>query len=368
MVDVNWTRWWRSAGSVPSKAQALVALTVVMLAAFAVAAWPTTRGVGAPLVPAACSSAGAGIPGGTLGRWLPATVSPSSLPIVGALFLAALACGTAALIAVRRDAELAEIRSDFVTGVSHELRTPLMQILLFGEMLSMGRARSERERHDAAETVVREARRLTTLVDNVLHFSRVEHHNVGLAMLEDVALAEFIAPIMIGARSLVTGTGVTLETRVPHGLAARVDRDQLRQVLLNLIDNALKYGPRGQWITVGAALVDAGRVQIWVEDEGPGIPARDATRIFEPFVRLHRHRRSAIAGSGLGLAVVHDLVQRQHGRVWVESAATTIPDARGARFVVEVPGHATGPVGIGAPRVQAPPSLRGGRSVPPRAS
>ncbi len=109
---------------------------------------------------------------------------------------------------------------------------------------------------------------------------------------------------------------------------ANVDDDAIRQVVLNLLDNAAKYGPDGQTIRVA---VDRG-VRIVVEDEGPGIPARQRERIWRRYARLPRERERAIAGAGIGLAVVRDLVRLHGGRAWCESA-----EGGGARFVVEVP-------------------------------
>jgi signal transduction histidine kinase len=110
-----------------------------------------------------------------------------------------------------------------------------------------------------------------------------------------------------------------------------VDPDALRQVLLNLLDNAVKYGPRTQRVVVGVESTN-GCARVYVEDEGPGIPPRERELVFERFYRLERERTSSIAGTGIGLAVVRDLVSRQGGRALVEAGAKG-----GARIVVELP-------------------------------
>jgi signal transduction histidine kinase len=130
---------------------------------------------------------------------------------------------------------------------------------------------------------------------------------------------------------LASGRGVRLAALVADGSIASVDDDALRQILLNLLDNAVKYGPAGQEIRVGAAPVGAG-VRIWVEDEGPGIPPADRERIWQRFFRLSAHKESTIAGTGIGLTVVRDLVSLHGGRSWVEPG-----ERSGARFVVEFP-------------------------------
>jgi signal transduction histidine kinase len=114
-------------------------------------------------------------------------------------------------------------------------------------------------------------------------------------------------------------------------VVASVDDDALRQVLLNLLDNAVKYGPEGQEIRVGVTPESAG-VRVWVEDEGPGIPPGDRERIWKRFFRLDAHRESSVAGTGTGLTVVRDLVALHGGRSWVEPG-----ERGGARFVVEFP-------------------------------
>jgi signal transduction histidine kinase len=117
---------------------------------------------------------------------------------------------------------------------------------------------------------------------------------------------------------------------------ASVDDDALRQVLLNLLDNAVKYGPEGQEVRVGVSPESAG-VRVWVDDEGPGIPPGDRERIWKRFFRLDAHKESAVAGTGIGLTVVRDLVALHGGRSWVEPG-----ERGGARFVVEFPALASG--------------------------
>ena len=130
---------------------------------------------------------------------------------------------------------------------------------------------------------------------------------------------------------LAGGRRATLTERIQDGVPARVDRSAMRQVLLNLLDNAVKYGPPGAAVTVGVEAGD-GMARLWVEDQGPGVPAGERERIWERFARLDRDVESAIAGSGIGLAIVRELVSSQGGRCRVEDAV-----GGGARFVVEVP-------------------------------
>ena len=232
------------------------------------------------------------------------------------------------LLQLHRERQLARVKSELVSGVSHELRTPLAQIRMFAEMLRLGWVRSDDERQRSVAIIDQEARRLAHLVENILQFSRAERSapRVSLETLELTTLvdevAESFAPLA-GAR------GVTIQTAHTSCVLALADRDSLRQVLLNLLDNAVKYGPVGQTITVGARAAAAGRVQVWVDDQGPGIPARDKARVWEPFRRLDRAVEAGISGNGIGLAVVRELVTAQGGLIAVHDAP-----GGGASFVV----------------------------------
>jgi signal transduction histidine kinase len=118
---------------------------------------------------------------------------------------------------------------------------------------------------------------------------------------------------------------------VPSSLSVRGNRSALRQVLLNLLDNAVKFGPVSQTVTVTAEPRD-GHTWIVVDDQGPGVPAGDRERVWEGYYRLPREVRNAVAGSGIGLAVVRSLVTEMGGRAWIAESGTG-----GARFVVELP-------------------------------
>ncbi|HTE44676.1 MAG TPA: HAMP domain-containing sensor histidine kinase, partial [Gemmatimonadaceae bacterium] len=254
----------------------------------------------------------------------------SRLPAILALFVIAAGLLSMALLQLRRQQELARLRTEFVSGVSHELRTPLAQIRWFAELLHMGKLRSEDERVRSAGIIDQEARRLTYLVENVLNFSRSEKGTNRISpspadLDHEIADAlELFAPL---ARARKMSVASTLHA---NGVVS-VDRDALRQMLLNLLDNAVKYGPQGQTITVGSEIA-GDRARIWVEDEGPGIPHDDRHRVWEPYVRLNRETESATGGSGIGLAVVRELVTLHGGRTRVEGAP-----GGGARVVIELP-------------------------------
>jgi signal transduction histidine kinase len=139
-----------------------------------------------------------------------------------------------------------------------------------------------------------------------------------------------------GYEPLARAEGASIRADIDDGLQGTVDPEALRQAVLNLLDNALKYGRPGQTLEVGAALDGPGRgVTIWVEDEGPGVPPRDRERIWEAYVRLDRDREGADGGSGIGLAVVRRAVEALGGRVRVEDSRRV--GSTGARFLIELP-------------------------------
>ena len=234
------------------------------------------------------------------------------------------------LLQLHRERQLARVKSELVSGVSHELRTPLAQIRMFAEMLRLGWVRSDDERQRSVAIIDQEARRLTHLVENILQFSRAER-SIPRVSLGPIDLATLVDEVVESFAPLAGTRGVTVRTSHGGHAVARADRDALRQVLLNLLDNAVKYGPVGQTITVGTRLATDGRAQVWVDDQGAGIPARDKARVWEPFRRLDRAVEAGISGNGIGLAVVRELVIAQGGTVTVLDAP-----GGGASFVVSL--------------------------------
>lgn len=249
-------------------------------------------------------------------------------------FLALLGLNAAltvlAILQLRREMALQKLRDEFVSSVSHELRTPLTQIRMFAETLLLERVRSVEEQQRSIEIIDREARRLTQLVENVLQFSRMEK-NVGTLAKKNLEIAPIVQETVEDFTSMLNGSESRIETRVQPRIFAEVDPGGLRQILINLLDNAVKYGRKSQQIIVGLEL-HGSAVCLYVEDEGPGVPVGDRTRIFERFQRLDRDRKSSIAGTGIGLSVVRDLVTRHAG-----TCIVTNGEKGGAKFIVELP-------------------------------
>jgi signal transduction histidine kinase len=259
--------------------------------------------------------------------------------LLGLLGLAA-ALAVVAVAQLRREGELARLRADFVSSVSHELRTPLAQIKLYLETLRLGRARTEAERDWSLGHIDRETTRLHYLVENVLRFSRFGRADATTA--SPANLAEEVEHVVDEFRPLAASRRVAIMTSIEARPTLAMRPEALRHILLNLLDNAVKYGPNEQTVRVTLSERD-GEVVLTVSDEGPGVPAREREQIWSPFTRGVAAR--AKGGSGIGLTIVHEVVAQHGGRCWVEPASP----AGGARFVVTLPTHA-----VSVPNTPAP--------------
>src|SRR5512136_297917 len=233
--------------------------------------------------------------------------------VFGALILTLVAttvAGSAAtLMVVQREARVARLQTDFVNKVSHDLRTPLTSIRMFVETLQMGRLTDEVRRTEALSIIADETARLSTLINRLLDWARMEsgrrrfdlERQPLLPIVED-ALAAF-----------------ELQRQLPADLPDVVaDREALSGALLDLLFNAHKYTGPDKRITVSAARAGPA-VVITVADNGPGISVSDQKRIFDKFYRARDPLQRTIEGSGLGLAMVKHIVGAHGGKVAVAS-------------------------------------------------
>jgi signal transduction histidine kinase len=232
-----------------------------------------------------------------------------------ALLSVAVTLVVVACVLLWRMINITRVRADFTSSVSHELRTPLTQIQLFADTMRMGRHESPEAQQRGLEIIARESQRMIHLVENVLRFSRAERQ-VETFALRSHALAPIVDSAVESFRLLADARGVVLQREFDASVVAAVDPDALRQIVLNLLDNAVRYGPNGQTVTISVSQV-AGWSRLAVSDEGPGISAAERERIWEPFVRGTR----AATGCGIGLSIVRDLVEQMRGRYGVEDSA-----------------------------------------------
>jgi two-component system phosphate regulon sensor histidine kinase PhoR len=214
---------------------------------------------------------------------------------------------------------LEQVRTEFVANVSHELRTPLTAIHGYLETL-LGGALEEREHaRRFLEIVFRQTERLGRLLDDLTDLSNIELGRIALR-LEPVRLDEVVDSVLAIIAPKAEAGRVALASELAPGLGpVSADRDRLAQVLINLVDNAVKYTPEDGRVTVSARPAADGRVEVAVVDTGIGIPPADLPRITERFYRVDKARSRDLGGTGLGLAIVKHLVLAHGGELRIES-------------------------------------------------
>jgi two-component system phosphate regulon sensor histidine kinase PhoR len=213
--------------------------------------------------------------------------------------------------------QLESARQEFVANVSHELRTPLSLIKGYVETLLDGARDNPEVATKFLQTIDRNAERLKLLIEDLLTISELESGRVKLN-LQAVALSPVVAKVFEDFKARADARSMKLINQAPD-LAVRADADRLEQVLGNLVDNAIKYGRAKGNVTVGGSARDGGQVEVFVQDDGPGIPPEALERVFERFYRVDKARSREQGGTGLGLAIVKHIVQNHGGRVWATS-------------------------------------------------
>ena len=232
---------------------------------------------------------------------------------------------------VTRERRLEDLRAQFVATISHELRTPLAS--LHGAAMTLLEREHdlhEQTRHDLLDMIAVQSKRLAGLVEEILLTGQLDSGSLRV-VTEPFEPEELVWAAAAAAR-LRVGEDTTIDVAIP-ALLPKVagDAERTRQVLANLIDNAIKYSPQGGRIELGVE-ADGGFVRFTVRDEGLGIPLGEQKRIFEKFYRLDPDHRRGIGGSGLGLYICRELVRSMNGRIWVES-----DPGKGATFTFELP-------------------------------
>lgn len=233
---------------------------------------------------------------------------------------------------ITKQKKLEMVRKEFVANVSHELRTPLSVIKGYVETLVDGHhdmPLSDRERF--LKTIQRHTERLNSLLEDLLTLSRLESINPGLRR-ESASLRDLVNTVVDDYRARPAAEGHAISAEIDAGIGPMLlDPLKITQVFDNLIDNALKYTPKGCLLAISAKLKGT-EVEVCVRDDGPGIPSDDLPHIFERFYRVDKGRSRDKGGTGLGLSIVKHIVQLHGGRVWCESTL-----GKGSAFFFTLP-------------------------------
>jgi two-component system, OmpR family, phosphate regulon sensor histidine kinase PhoR len=244
---------------------------------------------------------------------------PDESALLGRLGLLLALCVLGGLYAVYRmtatQVEFAERRGNFVSAVTHELKTPLTAIRMYAEMLEQGLVDDPNKQHEYHRTITSESERLSRLINNVLELSRIERRRN--LPLREGDIRQVVREAVEVLRPHVEREGFALDLDIAEALpSVRYEPDALRQVLFNLIDNALKYGREAEEkrITIRCEGAEGG-VRLVVRDRGPGVQAEHLQTIFEPFFRGERELVRKHPGTGIGLALVKGMVDGMHGHV-----------------------------------------------------
>ena len=232
---------------------------------------------------------------------------------------------------VSRELALAKLKSDFVSNVSHELRTPLALIRLYAETLELGRIAGHGKRQEYYEIIRKESERLTSLINNILDFSRIESGKKEYTFRE-TNVADLVRSTLESYRFEIEQNGFEFEQKIDNDVPPLwVDREAIARSLLNLVNNAVKYSSNEKYLAVRLYRHSNG-VNLEVVDHGIGIPAKEHLKIFEKFYRVGDPLVHNTKGSGLGLSLVRHIVKAHGGDVAVESAP-----GKGSRFIITLP-------------------------------
>jgi len=240
------------------------------------------------------------------------------LILIGLLALVLLIGAGVAYRNVRREVELARIKSDFVSNVSHELRTPLALIRMYVETLELGRVTSDAQRQHYYRVISQETLRLSRLINNILNFSRIEAGRKTYQMVP-TDLNAVVRDVLDRYTFTLEQQGFETVSRLDDALPlVRGDAETITEALINLVDNAAKYSTDRKKVALTTGR-DGEAVFVEVADDGIGIAAEDQARIFDAFYRVSDGLVHDTKGTGLGLALVHKIMEAHDGRVTVQS-------------------------------------------------
>jgi len=231
-----------------------------------------------------------------------------SFLLVGIFVVAILLGGSLLLWQAHRNQLDARQKTSFVSNVSHELKTPLTTIRMYAELLGEKRIDDADKQQNYLQTIIRESQRLTRLVNNVLDFSRLEQGRKEFSLAE-VDLASLLHQVLDSQRVRIEDAGMQLVRNITaKGITIKSDRDALEQIILNLLDNAIKYAADGKCLVVELE-GRPDRCKVHIKDCGPGIPAAHRQQVFDKFHRVDASLITRQQGSGLGLSIARQLAE-----------------------------------------------------------
>jgi signal transduction histidine kinase len=220
---------------------------------------------------------------------------------------------------------------EFIARVSHELRTPVAKVRLFAETLRHDRVISPEKETEYLDIILRESDHLAVLVDNSLSYARLDSDRMKFNKTP-LNLSEFLPEFFEGQRLYFEQCGFQYEVDIPNDLPiVKIDREALELALRNILDNAVKYSTSRKEIKVSATK-KSGKVEISIEDQGPGVPQKECRKIFRPYYRLKRENAENIGGTGIGLSIVQKIVKGHGGKVQCEPR----PEG-GSSFILTLP-------------------------------
>lgn len=221
-------------------------------------------------------------------------------------------------------------KTSFVSSVSHELKTPLTSIRMYAELLLSKRVKNEEKIQTYLSTIVNESSRLTRLINNILDFGKLEQGNKKYH-LENFELDGFLEQIIKTHSIRIENQGLEIKTLIKKGnYKIRTDKDALEQVILNLLDNALKYAGQGRFIKF-VLKKENSSIILKICDDGPGIPKEQQSKIFEKFHRIDNSLTSQQPGSGLGLSIAQQIIKDLGGKLYFKPVSPN-----GSCFIIRI--------------------------------
>lgn len=231
---------------------------------------------------------------------------------------------------VKKEVQLAQNKADFVSNVSHEIRTPLALISMFAETLEMGRVKSEEKKQEYYSIINKETHRLTGIVNKILNFSQTEAGKKKLHP-QIIDLTSEIKDVLKTYDFHLRNKGFEYDFKASESLAVLADKEAMTEIIINLIDNAVKYSAEKKQVVITTGR-ENGFGWASFKDYGVGISATDQKHIFDKFYRVSSGDLAKSRGTGLGLSLVKQLIEQQHGKITVSSEL-----GKGSVFVVYLP-------------------------------